>query len=94
MAHQLCISINHSAFTSLTWSFSIGCGGNKVRHVEKFVVEDTKFESQDNYSLTALDLIETTAQIVNDTLLSNRKGVYRECAIFNQYRNYDCIIII
>ena len=63
---------------------------NQVRHVEEFVVEDTKFESQDN-SLTALDLIETTAQIVNGTLLSNRKGVYRECAIFNQYRNYGCI---
>ena len=62
----------------------IGCGGNQVRHIEEFVVEDTKFEGQDNSS-TALELIETTAQIVNSTFLSNRKGLYRECAIFNQY---------
>ena len=58
----------------------IGCGGNKVRHVEEFVIEDTKFEGQEN-SGTALEIIETTAQIVNSTFLSNRKGLYRECAI-------------
>ena len=62
----------------------IGCGGNKVRHVEEFVVEDTKFEGQENSS-TALELIETTAQIVNSTFLSNRKGLYRKCVTFNQY---------
>ena len=59
----------------------IGCGGNQVRHVEKFMVEDTKFEGEEN-SGTALELIETTAQIVNSTFLSNRKGSYRECATF------------
>ena len=46
----------------------IGCGGNQVRHVEEFVVEDTKFKGQEN-SGTALELIETTAQIVNSTFL-------------------------
>ena len=56
----------------------IGCGGNQVRYVEEFVVKDTKFEGQDNSS-TALELIETTAQIVNGTFVSNRKGSYREC---------------
>ena len=56
----------------------IGCGGNQVRHVEEFVVKDTRFEGQDNSS-TALELTETTAQIVNSTFLSNRKGSYRGC---------------
>ena len=67
----------------------IGCGGNQVRHVEEFVVEDTKFEGQENSS-TALELIETTAQIVNSTFVSNRTGLYKECPIlFDQY--YDCL---
>ena len=58
----------------------IGCGGNQVRHVEELVVKDTKFKGQEN-SGTALELIETTAQIVNSTFLSNRKGLYKECAV-------------
>ena len=56
----------------------IGCGGNQVRHVEEFMVENVKFEGQEN-SGTALELIETTAQIVSSTFLSNRKGLYRKC---------------
>jgi predicted outer membrane repeat protein len=66
----------------------IGCGGNQVRHVGNFVVEDTKFEGQENSS-TALELIETTAQIVNSTFSSNRKGLYTECVIFNPL--YGCV---
>ena len=62
----------------------IGCGGNQVRYVEEFMVEDTKFEGQEN-SETALKLIETTAQIVSSTFLSNRKGLFDACAI----RGYD-----
>ena len=58
----------------------IGCGGNQVRHVKEFMVEDAKFEGQEN-SGSALKLIETTAQIVNSTFLSNRKGLINECAI-------------
>ena len=42
-----------------------------MRHVEEFVIEDAKFEGQEN-SGTALELIETTVQIVNSTFLSNR----------------------
>ena len=39
-----------------------------MKHViEDFVVQDTKFNGQEN-SRTALELIETTAQIVNSTL--------------------------
>jgi hypothetical protein len=56
----------------------IGCGGNQVRQIKEFVVEDTKFEGQESSS-TALELIETTAQIVNSTFASNRKGSYGRC---------------
>ena len=59
-----------------------------MRHVEEFVVEDTKFKGQEN-SRTALELIETTAQIVNSTFLSNRNGSYKECAIFDP--EYGCL---
>ena len=58
-----------------------------MRYVEEFVVEDTKFKGQEN-SGTALELIETTAQIVNSTFLSNRNGSYRECAIVDP--EYGC----
>ena len=60
----------------------IGCGGNQVRHVEEFVVEDTKFEGKENSS-AVLELIETTAQIVNSTFVPNRKVLYKECATFS-----------
>ena len=53
----------------------IGCGGNQVRHVEEFIVEDTKFEGQEN-SGTALELIETKVQIINNTFLSNKQGYF------------------
>ena len=53
-----------------------------MRHVEEFMVEDAKFEGQEN-SGSALKLIETTAQIVNSTFLSNRKG------LFSALQGYD-----
>ena len=55
----------------------IGCGGNQVRHVEEFMVKNTKFEGQGSSS-TALELIEITAQFVYSTFVSNRKGSYRK----------------
>ena len=55
----------------------IGCGGNQIIQVKEFLVTDTTLEGQEN-SETALELIETTAQIVNCTFVSNRKGSYRE----------------
>ena len=51
-----CIRISNLEF--------IACGGNQVKRVEKLVVEDTMFDGQEN-SGTALELIETTAQLVN-----------------------------
>ena len=56
----------------------VGCGGNQVKHVEEFVVQDTQFKGQQS-SETALTLIETTAEIVNSTFVFNRKGTYRKC---------------
>ena len=51
-----------------------------MKYVRQLVVKDTKFEGQEN-SGTALELIETTAQIVNSTFVSNIKGSYRLFAI-------------
>ena len=46
-----------------------------MRQVKEFMVEHTKFKGQGKSS-TALELNKTTAQIVNSTFLSNRKGLY------------------
>ena len=59
----------------------IGCGGNQVKDVEEFVVEDTKFEGQEN-SGRALKLVETTTQIDNCTFESNGRGSYSKCVIY------------
>ena len=45
------------------------------------MVDHSTFTSL-TWSLTALELIETTAQIINSTFVSNRKGSYRECVTF------------
>ena len=79
---------NQSQSIHITNLEFIGCGGNQVRQVEEFVVENTKFKGQKN-SGTALELIETIAQIVNSTFLSNRKGSFRECAIVDS--EYGCV---
>ena len=70
----------------------IGCGGNQVRHVEEFVVENTKFEGQEKSS-TALELIETTAQIVSSTFVSNNIESYKDCGIiFGSELESSCVI--
>ena len=56
----------------------IGCGGNQVKHLQEFVIKDAKFEGQEN-SETALELIGTTAQILNSVFVSNRNGSNRQC---------------
>ena len=55
-----------------------------MKHVGNFIIKDTKFEGQGN-SGTALEIIETTAQIVNSTFASNKKGLYRQCPFYNPY---------
>ena len=74
------IRFSQSQYIHITSLEFIGCGGNQVKNVEEFVVQDTTFKGQEN-SGTALELIETTAQIVNSTFVSNRKGSYRKCPI-------------
>ena len=74
------IHFNQSQHVHITNLEFIGCGGNQVRHVEEFVVQDTTFKGQDN-SGTALELIETTTQIVNSTFVLNKRGLYRETVI-------------
>jgi hypothetical protein len=59
----------------------IGCGGNQVIQVKEFLITDTTFEGREN-SGTALELIGTTAQIVNSTFVSNRKGSNMEFFLF------------
>ena len=56
----------------------IGCGGNRVKHLQEFVIKDAKFEGQEN-SETALELFGTTAQILNGVFVSNRNGSNRQC---------------
>ena len=75
------IRFSQSQYIHITSLEFIGCGGNQVKNVEEFVVQDTMFKGQEN-SGTALELIETTAQIINSTFVSNRKGSYRKCLIF------------
>ena len=71
----------------------IGCGGNQVRHVEEFLVNNTKFEGQHN-SGTALELIETAAKIVNSTFVSNRKGSYRKFAVIDPWSGHTIDVFI
>ena len=72
---------NESQFIYITNLEMIGCGGNQANYVESFVMKDAKFEGDEN-SGTALEMIETTAEIVNSTFVSNRKGSYRKCIQF------------
>lgn len=67
------IIINHSQNIHITNLELVGCGGNQVLNVDNFVVHETTFKGQGN-SGTALELIETTAQIINCTFLFNRQG--------------------
>ena len=57
----------------------IGCGDNQAKQVANFLIDSTKFEGREN-SGPAFELIATSAQIVNSTFVSNRKGSYRQFA--------------
>ena len=64
---------NCSQYIHITNMEFIGCGDTHIENAEDLVLRDTKFKGQEE-SGTALELIETTAQIVNSTFISNRKG--------------------
>ena len=81
-----CTSYSHfhfseSQFIYITNLELIGCGGNLVKDIESIVIQNTKFKGVES-SRTALEMIETTAEIVNSTFASNRKGSYRMCIWF------------
>ena len=83
---------NQSQYIRITNLVFIGCGGNQVNHVEKLVVEDTKFEGEQNtISGTALELTDTRAQIVNGVFLTNRKGSYRHCPVYFSHKQHSCL---
>ena len=66
---------NHSRSVHIANLEFIGCGGNQVENSVKFVLEHTLFQGQEE-SGTALDLIDTTAQIVNTSIVSYMKGTF------------------
>lgn len=51
----------------------IGCRGNQVEHVEKFLVKNIVFNGQNNGSI-ALEIIKTATQIFNSTFKFNKRG--------------------
>ena len=82
------IHFSRSEYIHITNLEFIGCGGNQFERVERLVVQDTTFKGQEN-SGTALELIETTAQIVSSAFASNRKGSYKICATY--LSDFSCL---
>ena len=60
------IHFNHSQYIFLSNLEFVGCGGNSVKRVKEFVVQNAAFKGQ-NTSSTALEIVETAIQIVNST---------------------------
>ena len=55
----------------------IGCGGNLVRNVGRFVLQGTTFEGLDG-SGTSLAIIDSTAEIIDSTFVGNQFGTIME----------------
>ena len=78
-AHLVCtkysdnIHFSHSQYIHMANLKFIGCGGNLVDNVVELIVQYVLFQGNDN-SGTALNLVDTTAQIVSCTFSSNRNG--------------------
>ena len=75
------ILVSQSQHFQITNLDFVGCRGNQVKGVQEFVVTNTKFDGRGETG-TALEPIETTAQITNSTFISN-KGTIRKCANHN-----------
>ena len=75
------IHFSQSQYIHITNLEFIGCGGNQIILVERFVVLDVSFKGQ-NDSKTALEIIETTAKITDSIFSYNTKGSYR-CVSFD-----------
>ena len=75
------IHFSNSQYISLSNLEFIQCGGNQVKHVEEFIVEDTKFNGQNIIGGTALEIIETATQIINSTFKFNREGEFKNLIV-------------
>ena len=64
------VVFNHSLNIDITNLEFVGCGSIQGLRVDRFVARNATFRDQE-YSETALQLIETTAQIINCTFSSN-----------------------
>ena len=60
------IHFNYSRYIFMSNLEFVGCGGNSVKQVKEFVVQNAVFKGQ-NTSNTALEIVETAIQIVNST---------------------------
>ena len=79
------ITFSHSQDIHITNLEFIGCGGNQMVNVDNFVILNSTFRGQ-GYSGTALELVNTTAQIVNCTFSSNTNG--KTQYLFSYYYSY------
>ena len=72
--------INVSGHIHITDLKFIGCRSNRVEYVNNFVLTDTTIEGQEDSttSTTALEIVDTTTQILNCTFAYNKGGKYRE----------------
>ena len=87
------IYFSHTQYVRITNLEFIGCGGNQGKAVEMLLISDTKFEGKDN-SETALQLIATTAQIVNSSFVSNTHGTFKVDFLFDFWQVGGAIIAI
>ena len=81
------IHFKHSWYIGISNLEFIGCGGNQVKSVDKFVVKDTVTVFNGlNTSSTALEIIVSVIQIANSTFKfhgSNPRGLYQSTAHSN-----------
>ena len=83
------ISVYHSQYVHIANLEFIGCGGNQVKYVREFIVHNTKFDGN-GIEGAALELVETTAQIINNTFVSHSRGKVRKCAHFELQNVLNC----
>lgn len=66
------IFFNHSQYIHITNIDFIGCGGNQVKNVDQFVLRDVSLLNSTLSSGAPLELIKTTAHIMNCTFTFNK----------------------
>ena len=64
----------------------IGCGGNQMRNVTDFVIQDATFTGNGG-SKTALELIRTRARIANVIFASNVRGKFKTFLVYRWGRS-------